>query len=171
MNETKERCKETVYPNETYGAFHGHQCTRNVWKDGYCKTHHPETVKARDEKRRQKWAEQQANSPYAAIARLTAEKQAALSAILADAAGQLPDEYAIHIHINNSDAWVTLERPDESVDLINGESAEECVKEAVRQAVSHAESANMEAADKACADKCRDQAMREDEYERQRRGE
>ena len=38
------RCKETVYPNERWGSFYPHQCEKKIWKDGYCKIHHPDTV-------------------------------------------------------------------------------------------------------------------------------
>ena len=34
-----DRCKETVYPNDRYGSFHGYRCTRKAVCDGYCKTH------------------------------------------------------------------------------------------------------------------------------------
>ncbi len=43
------KCKESVIPKERWGSFHKYQCTRNIWKDGYCKIHHPETKKKRDE--------------------------------------------------------------------------------------------------------------------------
>jgi len=44
------KCKETVFP-KGWRSFHGYKrCTRNVWKDDYCKTHHPESVKERREK-------------------------------------------------------------------------------------------------------------------------
>jgi uncharacterized Zn finger protein (UPF0148 family) len=60
MAEAK-KCCATVYPRETFGAFHGYRCTKNakVERDGksYCGTHDPEVLKARDEKRRQKWEE------------------------------------------------------------------------------------------------------------------
>jgi hypothetical protein len=55
MNDS--RCKKTVYPNEQWGAFHPHQCNRKVWKDEYCKQHHPDTVKERRDKRNKVWEE------------------------------------------------------------------------------------------------------------------
>lgn len=32
-----------------------HQCTRKPWRDGWCKTHHPDTIKAKDDARQAKW--------------------------------------------------------------------------------------------------------------------
>ena|SRR3990167_11093803 len=43
----EERCKKTVYTNR---GFSSHQCTRKKWKDKFCKIHHPDNVKARQEK-------------------------------------------------------------------------------------------------------------------------
>ena len=54
----KDRCKKKVYPSDMWGGFHGHQCHRKIWKDGYCKQHHPNTVKARMDTRDKRWAEE-----------------------------------------------------------------------------------------------------------------
>jgi hypothetical protein len=43
---TPLRCGKRVYA----GSFTGHMCTKPVFKDGFCKTHHPDSVKARQEK-------------------------------------------------------------------------------------------------------------------------
>lgn len=51
---TNERCKESVYPSDRDGSFYPHQCERKAWKDGYCKQHHPDSVKERNEKARQR---------------------------------------------------------------------------------------------------------------------
>lgn len=54
-----ERCAARVWISWDgwRGApFTYRRCTRKPWKDGYCKQHHPETVKARDEAWRAKWA-------------------------------------------------------------------------------------------------------------------
>jgi hypothetical protein len=59
----REKCKKTVYPNEMWGSFHGHQCRRNVWKDGYCKTHHSDTVKARAKEHEKLWQEKYKGNP------------------------------------------------------------------------------------------------------------
>ncbi len=53
------KCKYKVYPHDRWGAFHPHQCHKNTWKDGYCKQHHPDTVKARDEAREKRWKEEE----------------------------------------------------------------------------------------------------------------
>jgi hypothetical protein len=57
--EVREICPIRVYT----GSFRGHQCTKPVWKDGYCKIHHPESVKSRAEKSRQRRHEQWENNP------------------------------------------------------------------------------------------------------------
>jgi len=59
-----EKCKATVYPKERYGSFHGHRCHRFEWKDGYCKQHHPETQKLREEKSELKYKEKMERNPY-----------------------------------------------------------------------------------------------------------
>ena len=37
------RCKAKVW-----GGWRHYQCTRNIWKDGYCKQHHPDTVEEKE---------------------------------------------------------------------------------------------------------------------------
>ena len=56
------RCKERVSAGPRTVRFC--QCSRWAWKDGYCKQHHPETVKAREEARAAKFNEQQKKSPW-----------------------------------------------------------------------------------------------------------
>jgi aspartate oxidase len=51
MKFNTKRCKETVFVS----LISSHQCRRNVWKDGYCKQHHPETKAAREEKREKRF--------------------------------------------------------------------------------------------------------------------
>lgn len=63
METVESRCKQTVYPNDQWGAFHPHQCTRKVWKDGFCMIHHPDTVKERNEKSKQRWEEKRKKDP------------------------------------------------------------------------------------------------------------
>ena len=41
------RCKASVYSNDRAALFH--QCSRKPWKDGWCKQHHPDSEKARQE--------------------------------------------------------------------------------------------------------------------------
>lgn len=62
---TKERCLEKVFPNEPWGGFHPYQCHKTVWKDGFCKIHHPDSVKMREEKSRRRWEEKQKRDPLA----------------------------------------------------------------------------------------------------------
>ncbi len=72
-----KRCQEMVSPKEPWGGFYQHQCSRKSWKDGYCKTHHPDTVKDRQEKSDRRWREKMDNSPltlaYKKIKELEAE--------------------------------------------------------------------------------------------------
>ena len=42
----QEQCKKMV-PGSGWGTFR--QCSRKAVKDGYCKQHHPDSVKARDD--------------------------------------------------------------------------------------------------------------------------
>ena len=53
-----EYCKQRVY--RPGGLFTGGQCSRKVWKDGYCKIHHPDSVRERQKKS----DERLANGPY-----------------------------------------------------------------------------------------------------------
>ena len=47
MSELKINCKELVKDSDGFPYF---PCSRNAFKDGYCKQHHPESVKARQKK-------------------------------------------------------------------------------------------------------------------------
>lgn len=57
-----ERCKEDVMP--TTGFPRPHRCHFKAWKDGYCKIHHPDSVKVREEKQRARYEAERAKSPY-----------------------------------------------------------------------------------------------------------
>ena len=94
-----------------------------------------------------------------------------LEKLLNDAAEQLPDDYQLQVIIEGGCVEVVLKLPDGEQEYGYGDKLIDQVRYALRRAISHAESAYMEAAEKACADKCRDQAQMEDEYERARRGE
>lgn len=59
----EEQCAEIVYSNEAWGSFHPHRCVKKVWKDIYCKIHHPESVKVRNKKAEEKWEEKRKNHP------------------------------------------------------------------------------------------------------------
>lgn len=58
------KCTETVYERD---GWHSHRCTRNVWKDGCCKQHHPDTVEARRKAADKRWEESAAKSPTARL--------------------------------------------------------------------------------------------------------
>ncbi|MFA6661441.1 MAG: hypothetical protein WCS56_00240 [Bacilli bacterium] len=57
-----EKCKARV-SNLGSMPVYSHQCTFNAVKDGYCKRHHPDAVKIREEKQREKCQKQLDNSP------------------------------------------------------------------------------------------------------------
>jgi len=59
----KERCKEKVHPNNRWGSFHPRQCHAKIWKHGYCKIHHPDTVRIRQEAKEKRWEEEKENNP------------------------------------------------------------------------------------------------------------
>jgi hypothetical protein len=59
-----KRCKKNIYD-----SWHPHQCKLKLWKDGFCKIHHPESVKIRNEKNMKEWEEKQKNSPLAQLER------------------------------------------------------------------------------------------------------
>jgi len=46
-----------------------YQCSRKVWKDGFCKQHHPESVKKRNMESKKRWEEQFENSEYMKLKR------------------------------------------------------------------------------------------------------
>ena len=59
-------CKKRVMPN---GSYRTRQCSRKAVKDGYCKQHHPDTIKARQEASTKRYEEQRAKSPWALLKR------------------------------------------------------------------------------------------------------
>ena len=56
-----EKCKAQVYGRGL--PFKGAKCSKPIWKDGYCKIHHPESVKKRREDSDRKYQEKLANDP------------------------------------------------------------------------------------------------------------
>lgn len=85
------KCEAMVIPRgDPWGAFHKIQYSKPEWKDGYCKIHHPDTVRARrdaEQKRyEEKWAatkaeqEKQEDMPRR-IAALEAENKALREAV------------------------------------------------------------------------------------------
>jgi len=53
------KCQKMLYR----GTYHSLPCKRNVWKDGWCKIHHPETVAARIAKSEARWKEKMKELP------------------------------------------------------------------------------------------------------------
>ena len=80
-----EKCKQTVRGVGQLGAFAMSRCSFPVWKehpeDGYCKTHHPITVKARRDKSRAAWDKKWANRPEGRLAEMTAQRDALYEAL------------------------------------------------------------------------------------------
>jgi len=52
MTFNKENCKQRIF-----SGWNNYQCSRKAVKDGYCKQHHPDTVKALREKSCRKFEE------------------------------------------------------------------------------------------------------------------
>ena len=42
-----DQCQAAVHPKDRWGSLHPHQCTRKIWKDGWCKIHHPDAEQKR----------------------------------------------------------------------------------------------------------------------------
>jgi hypothetical protein len=51
------RCRQRIFKD-----WRAYQCTRKVWKDGYCKQHPPDTVKKRREESQRKYDESRKQS-------------------------------------------------------------------------------------------------------------
>lgn len=56
-----EQCKQKVYDKS---GWHPYQCTRNAVQDGFCKQHHPDSVKARQDKSYAEYKARLAIDPY-----------------------------------------------------------------------------------------------------------
>ena len=54
-------CKETV---RDASGWSWHRCIYKAKRDGYCKIHHPEAVKARREAASRRYEEKEKRSPY-----------------------------------------------------------------------------------------------------------
>jgi hypothetical protein len=57
-----DKCKASVR-GEGWGWLYQRGCQRNAWKDGYCKQHHPDSVKARREESNRYYRQKMDNSP------------------------------------------------------------------------------------------------------------
>lgn len=62
------KCKE-----EIMSGFHFRKCSRKSVIDGYCRQHHPESVKKRRIESENKWMEKQENTPLAKARRRITE--------------------------------------------------------------------------------------------------
>ena len=60
------KCQTSVITPGMRGMF-THQCTRKVWKDGFCKLHHPETVAIREVKKTEAYNERQKHSAWGLV--------------------------------------------------------------------------------------------------------
>ena len=93
------RCKEEVMP--ATGFPRPHRCHFKASKDGYCKIHHPDSVKAREEKQRLKYEAERAKSPYFLLQKATERNKelerevTALTAANADLTAQLAEARSI----------------------------------------------------------------------------
>ena len=54
-------CNKTMY-HDMWSK--GRPCGRKVWKDGFCKIHHPESVKARQDRADARWEERKKQLPW-----------------------------------------------------------------------------------------------------------
>jgi hypothetical protein len=62
------RCKRTIYP--------GYQCHYKIWKDGWCKSHHPDSVAARQKLSDERWRIKMDSSPLTVAYRKIKELEA-----------------------------------------------------------------------------------------------
>lgn len=76
----KIECKEWV-TGSLGGLF---RCYRWATKDGYCWQHHPDAVKARQEKASARWEAKQQNSPLSRATRRIAELEAEIKELRAE---------------------------------------------------------------------------------------
>ena len=63
MNYDPAKCKEKVWD-----GWNSRQCSRSVWRDGYCKQHHPDEVKKRRDAAMERYEEKLKKSPYVRLA-------------------------------------------------------------------------------------------------------
>jgi hypothetical protein len=53
-NRCLDKCKKKISSDSR--GFYFHQCTRKIWKDGFCKIHHPESIEKKQKLANQRWA-------------------------------------------------------------------------------------------------------------------
>ena len=81
-----ENCKELVAERGAWGERY--PCARKAVTDGYCKQHHPDSVKARDKATRDRWAEEsKVNNERWDKEREDARKARAYDALMANLVG------------------------------------------------------------------------------------
>ena len=88
-----------------------HQCYNNVKKDGYCGIHHPDAVKARQEKTNKRWKEKLDNSGYGKLKKALATVDTLTARI-----AELTAAIEAHKRVSHGDA-AYLGNPDVASDL------------------------------------------------------
>lgn len=81
MNDTTKHtkgqyCNASVF--DRTGWARSHRCSNKATRDGFCGIHHPDAQAKRDQKSREKFERDTANSIYAKYATLTAERDSLL---------------------------------------------------------------------------------------------
>ena len=70
MKADRERCSKTIFPS-CFRSMIAQKCSKSVWKDGFCKVHHPSSVEKRSKEKDARWEEKQRRSPHAIIERMS----------------------------------------------------------------------------------------------------
>ena len=83
----KTKCEEKVFYDTR--DWHGHQCTRKLWKDGYCKTHHPDAVKQRRIDAEKRYEEKRKESHWYRL-EIACDRIAALKVALQEIIAECP---------------------------------------------------------------------------------
>ena len=60
-DEVTEMCTQTV---TSPSGWNHYPCSRKAWKDGFCKQHHPDSVKAREVASEKRYLEKLKKSPW-----------------------------------------------------------------------------------------------------------
>jgi len=71
MADNREQCSSHVW-----NGWGHRRCLRRAWKDGYCKQHHPDTVKKREEENRRRAEERRRRDPLNRLSRRVKQLQA-----------------------------------------------------------------------------------------------
>lgn len=74
-----ENCKASV---SSRAGWMIHQCSRKIWKDGWCKQHHPESIAERDRKTDERYETKRANSVYGRLERCQAKLTKAMEILI-----------------------------------------------------------------------------------------